>query len=259
VLSILSPLGNKAAFYNSTMISRFFCPPPLPENGEFELPAAVAHHAERVLRLRSGDPLVLFDGQGGEVPGTLAALGKTARVQLGSRRQIERESPLRFTLVQALASGDKMDLIIQKAVELGVVGVIPIAAERSVLKLVAGRAEKRLLHWQQVVVSACEQCGRNRLPTISAVATLGEYLDCLDDGVTRLVLAPGEGVRLAELPEPSGEIHLLVGPEGGWGERELAAMRQKGCRPVVIGPRVLRTETAGLAALAAAQGLWGDF
>jgi len=245
------------------MISRFFCPPPLPELLEYELPAAVAHHADRVLRLRPGDPLVLFDGAGGEVPATLVSLGKKASARLDTRQPIERESVLRFTLVQALASGDKMDLIIQKAVELGAVGVIPLAAERSILKLNAERAGKRLAHWRQVLVSACEQCGRNRLPVISGVLSLDDYLDTRAGDVARLVLAPGDTEgdreRLCDLPRPSGEVHVLVGPEGGWSEREMAAMLRSGCRPVILGPRILRTETAGLAALAAAQALWGDF
>lgn len=241
------------------MISRFFCPPPLPELQEFELPAAVAHHAERVLRLRPDDQMVLFDGEGGEIPATLVSSGKAARVRLGSRLQIERESSLRITLVQALASGDKMDLIIQKAVELGAAGVIPVAAERSVLKLNAERAGKRLAHWRQVLVSACEQCGRNRVPAISEVVSLVDYLDTEVRDVVRFALAPGDGARLCELPRPSGEVHLLVGPEGGWGDRELAAMLRCGCRPVTLGPRILRTETAGLAALATVQALWGDY
>lgn len=203
--------------------------------------------------------MVLFDGAGGEVPATLTALGKRPRAHLAGRRDIERESPLRLVLVQALASGDKMDLVIQKAVELGAAGVMPLAAERSVLKLNAERAEKRLAHWRQVAVSACEQCGRNRLPKIAAVVSLAEYL--ADDATqpSRLAMVPGGGARLAELPTPTGDIHLLVGPEGGWSERELAAIRAAECRPVALGPRILRTETAGLAALAAMQALWGDF
>ncbi|MBX3680143.1 16S rRNA (uracil(1498)-N(3))-methyltransferase [Cognatazoarcus halotolerans] len=242
------------------MISRFFCPPPLPENQDFELPADVAHHAERVLRLRPGDSLVLFDGEGGEVPGILVAVGKSARARLAERRSGDRESPIRITLVQALASGDKMDLIIQKAVELGAAAVIPVVAERSVLKLSAERAEKRLAHWRQVVVSASEQCGRNRLLQLAPVLSLEAYLGSQATGVTRLALVPGEGERLIDMRDPgSGDTHVLVGPEGGWSERELAAICRAGCRPVTLGPRILRTETAGLAALAAAQAVWGDF
>jgi 16S rRNA (uracil1498-N3)-methyltransferase len=244
---------------HSTMISRFFCAGPLRTGTEIALPREVAHHAERVLRLAVGEELVLFDGNGAEFAARLTALGAGARAEITERREPLRESPVQLTLVQALASGDKMDWVIQKAVELGVGTVIPVAAERCVLKLVGDRADKRLSHWRQVAVSACEQCGRNRIPEIAEVQPLTRYLTHRDDGVLRLLLNPLSGQRLAELPRPTGTAHVLIGPEGGWAETELKAMRAAGCTPVRLGPRVLRTETAGLAVIAALQTLWGDF
>jgi 16S rRNA (uracil1498-N3)-methyltransferase len=240
------------------MISRFFFPHALPESGDVPLPESIAHHSSRVLRLRDGDDVVLFDGRGGEVAACLRQAGKEWHAELGAVTPVERESPLKLVLVQALAGGDKMDWIVQKAVELGVHAVIPVQAERSVVKLTGDRAAKRAEHWRQVAISACEQSGRNRVPEVAAVEGLSGYL-AANQGAARLVLSPAEGVRLPSLPAPEGALHLLVGPEGGWSDKELAACRAAGCTPIGLGPRVLRTETAGLAALAALQTLWGDF
>jgi 16S rRNA (uracil1498-N3)-methyltransferase len=245
------------------MISRFFCLGPLLPGTEIALPGEVAHHAERVLRLAVGDEVVLFDGSGAEFAARLTALGAHPRAHIAERREPQRESPLGLTLVQALASGDKMDWVIQKAVELGVAAVIPVAAERSVLRLAGERADKRLAHWRQVAVAACEQCGRNRVPEIFGVQPLVRYLAEgraeAGPGLLRLLLDPLPGRRLAELDRPAGPVHVLIGPEGGWTEVELAAARVAGCTSIRLGPRVLRTESAGLAVVAALQTLWGDF
>jgi 16S rRNA (uracil1498-N3)-methyltransferase len=245
------------------MSARFYFPAELPRQGVVELPAAAAHHALKVLRLAPGEPLILFDGTGGELQARLDIRGRAAFAVDGVWQAVSRESALGVVLVQALASGDKMDWVIQKAVELGVAGVMPVQAERSVLKLGGERADKRIVHWQQVIVAACEQCGRNRLPFVTPIQTLAAYLGASRD-VRRLILAPG-GERLAAVvaalkPEsaPSASLHLLVGPEGGWSEAELAQAVRAGCQPVGFGPRILRTETAGLAALAALQAGWGD-
>lgn len=240
------------------MISRFFFPHALPESGDVPLPDSIAHHASRVLRLRDGDDVVLFDGRGGEVAARLRQGGKEWHAELGMATSVERESPLTLVLVQALAGGDKMDWIVQKAVELGVHAVIPVQAERSVVKLTGDRAAKRVEHWRQVAIAACEQSGRNRVPEVAPIGGLGDYL-AKSRREARLVLSPGEGVRLSSLPAPEGVLHLLVGPEGGWSDKELATCRAAGCTPIGLGPRVLRTETAGLAALATLQTLWGDF
>ena len=151
------------------MNPRFFCPDGLLPDSDMPLPGPVAHHAERVLRLAVGDAVTLFDGQGGECAATLLALGKQPVARLGPRLAAGRESPLQITLVQALASGDKMDWVVQKAVELGAVAIQPVAAERSVLKLAGDRADKRVAHWQQIAVAACEQSGRNRVPQVAPI------------------------------------------------------------------------------------------
>ena len=240
------------------MISRFHFPDRLPAGGEVALPDALAHHALRVLRLRDGEAVVLFDGSGGEVEARLAVRGKAVFAQLGEARAVERESPLRIVLVQALASGDKMDWVVQKAVELGAHAVQPVQAERSVLRLAGERADKRVAHWQQVAVAACEQCGRNRVPEIRPLQALASWLGAHRDALN-YVLAPGGAAGFADEPEPKDVVHLLVGPEGGWSEVEIAAFDAAGCHRVRLGPRVLRTETAGLAAVAALQARWGDF
>ena len=240
------------------MNPRFFCPDGLLPASDMPLPAAVAHHAERVLRLAVGDPVTLFDGQGGECAASILAFGKQPLARLGPRLAIERESPLQITLVQALASGDKMDWVVQKAVELGVAAVQPVAAERSVLKLAGERADKRVAHWQQVAVAACEQSGRNRVPVVGEILPLAKYLARPFDG-TRLILAPGADGALARKARPTRPLAILIGPEGGWSPAELDLAARAGCAPLALGPRVLRTETAGLAALAAMQTMWGDF
>ncbi|MGD9871764.1 MAG: 16S rRNA (uracil(1498)-N(3))-methyltransferase [Thauera sp.] len=240
------------------MISRFHFPGRLPDAGQFELPEALAHHAVRVLRLRDGEAVVLFDGLGGEADATLVLEGRRVSARLGARRDTERESPLQVVLVQALAAGDKMDWVVQKAVELGVSAIQPVQAERSVLRLAGERADKRVAHWQQVAVAACEQCGRNRIPELRALQPVTHWLAAHRDALN-YVLAPGGAASFGEEAAPQGTVHLLVGPEGGWSDAEMAAFDAAGCRRVRLGPRVLRTETAGLAAIAALQARWGDF
>lgn len=207
--------------------------------------------------MRIGDPLVLFDGSGIELSARLLALGRSPRVEVLSVAEPDRESPLGVVLVQSLASGDKMDWVLQKAVELGASGIVPLMAERSVLKLDGERADKRLRRWRQIVVAACEQCGRNRIPAVEAPVELPAFLQHPSDAA-RWALVPEGSRRLGMLVRPAGAVQLMVGPEGGWSERELRLLDTAGCERIGLGPRVLRTETAGLAALAAMQALWGD-
>jgi len=239
------------------MISRFYFPGTLPRAGEIELPPAVAHHALKVLRLGSGDAMVLFDGSGGELHARLDVRARLAVAVDGQWREVSRESPLDIVLVQALASSDRMDWVIQKAVELGAAGIVPVQAARSVLRLASERADKKCAHWRQVVIAACEQCGRNRLPFIAPVQSLAAYLAQTPE-VARWILVPG-GEPLSAIQPVPASIHLLVGPEGGWSDEELALCLRSNSRAVGLGPRVLRTETAGLAALAALQARAGDF
>lgn len=244
-------------------LPRFYCPEPLPagEQIAFDLPEGPARHAARVLRLRPGDGLVLFDGHGGQVTAAIASVVKDrVAVELGPRQPVERESRLSLTLVQALQGADKMDFTVQKAVELGVSRIVPVSSRRSVVRLDGDRALKRVEHWRGVAVAACEQCGRNRLPEVAPLASLESFLaQPAAPDTLRLMLAPEAPQALASLAPPTGEVQLLIGAEGGLAPEEMAAAHQAGFTPVRLGPRVLRTETAGLAALAAIHALWGDF
>lgn len=240
-------------------VPRFFCNQVIAGPGEQVLPERVAHHAVRVLRMSDGDPLVLFDGTGIEARARLLRRERTWWVRVEAFGHVSRESSLQVVLVQALAAADKMDWIVQKAVELGISAIQPVRAERSVVRLGGERAERRLVHWQQVAVSACEQSGRNRVPEVRPILDLEGYLAANSDGARRLVLEPLGGIGLSAMDTPSGAIHFLVGPEGGWTASESGACRVAACEAVTLGPRILRTETAGLAAVAAMQVLWGDF
>jgi 16S rRNA (uracil1498-N3)-methyltransferase len=242
------------------MIPRFHCPFPLAPGATVDLPPEAAHHATKVLRMDEGDGVILFDGRGGEWFGTLRRVGKTMAVALESYDDEDRQAPISITLAQGLPAADKMDWIVQKSVELGVAGIAPVACRRSLIRLSGERMERRIAHWQAVAVAACEQCRRNRVPEVAPLVDLPQFLggNAGDNGM-RLVLAPGAATRLAELPKPDGPVILLIGPEGGFEDGELAAAVSTGFRAVSMGPRVLRTETAGLAALAAMMALWGDY
>ncbi len=240
---------------------RFYCPPPLPFSGDFELPLDAAHHAARVLRLREGDAVQIFDGSGNERHGVIASLGGK-HVVLGdiTAVHVNRESLLKVILAQALASSEKMDWVIQKATELGVAEIQPVDTERSVARLSADRAAKRLEHWQQVAISACEQCGRNVLPKIHAPLDIMVWLQQMQKvSDTRFILLPHGAVSLHAQAKPQGRVALLVGAEGGFTQAESDTALRCGFVPVRIGARVLRTETAAIAGLAALQTLWGDF
>ena len=240
---------------------RFYCPPPLPASGNFELPPDAAHHATRVLRLREGDPVQIFDGLGNERHGVIAELsGK--RVVIGdiAAVEIDRESPFKVLLAQALSGSEKMDWVIQKATELGVTEIQPVDTERSVARLSAERAAKRLEHWQQVVISACEQCGRNLLPKIHAPLDIMVWLQQMQKtSDTKFILMPQGSNSLHTQAKPPGRVTLLIGAEGGFTRAESDTALHCGFTPIRIGARVLRTETAAIAGLAALQTLWGDF
>lgn len=238
---------------------RFFCPGPLAVGASVELPENAARHAARALRLGAGEWVTLFDGAGGEYEACIAAVRKDAvAVDIRRHDAVERESALAVTLIQALQSGDKMDLTIQKAVELGVREIRPVASRRSVVRLDGERAGRRTEHWRSVAASACEQCGRNRVPAVAGIEPLEAALARPANGALRLMLAPGATCTLDALPA-ARQVELLVGAEGGLDSREVAAAQAAGFIGVRLGPRVLRTETAGLAAMAALQALWGDF
>lgn len=242
---------------------RFYCPLPLAEGLRVDLPENAARHACKVLRMCEGDDLILFNGSGGDYVARIASVERNrVAVDLVRWRAVECEAPLQITLVQALQSGDKMDMTIQKAVELGVSRIVPVVSQRSVVRLDGERAVRRVEHWRGVVVSACEQCGRNRVPEVTPLVGLKNWLGQSEaDGALRLMLVPGSGKTLNDFLPPSagGRIELLIGAEGGLAPEEIQLAGAAGFVPIRLGPRVLRTETAGLAALAAIQCLWGDF
>lgn len=237
---------------------RFYLDQPLALGARFNLPPGPARHAARALRLAPGAGIVLFDGRGGEYAARIERIQKEdVAVSVTDFKPVERESTLRVLLAQGISAGERMDYTLQKAVELGVDAIQPIAARRSVVKLNGERADRRVAHWQGVVASACEQCGRNQVPAVSAPLTLASWLGQADGRL--LFLSPLADARLADLPVPTATDCLVAGPEGGFEADEIAALYAAGAIPVRLGARVLRTETAALAALAAMQTLWGDF
>lgn len=242
------------------MIPRFFCPFPLHPGAHVELTAEAAHHALKVLRVGAGDTAILFDGRGGQWQATLQPAGKALRATLDSFDDADREPALDLTLVQALPASDKMDFVVQKAVELGVRRIQPVAAKRSVIKLAGERAERRVEHWRNVAIAACEQSGRNQVPSVAPILDLPQYLGiAAQQNGMRLICAPGVAARLRDLAAPEGPLSLLIGPEGGFEDGEILAARAAGFHAIGLGPRVLRTETAGLGAVAAMMALWGDW
>lgn len=236
---------------------RFYCESPLSAAATIELPERTFHHAVRVRRMRAGESLVLFRGDGDEATATLVDIRRnSADARIESIDAVDRESPLRVVLIQGISSADRMDYTLQKAAELGVDAIVPVMAARS-QGVANSRAEKRLDRWRDVVISACEQSGRNRIPVIEAITTLDHALQSID-ATTRLLLS-GAGIgRLREIASPAGAIALLAGPEGGLTDDEELAAVDAGFIAVTLGPRILRTETAAVAALAAMQSMWGD-
>ncbi len=240
---------------------RFYCPPPLPHSGAYELPSEAAHHASRVLRLRAGDAVQIFDGQGNAFDAIIAAIdGK--HVLLSDLQPVgtQHEAGLHVVLAQAMSTSDKMDWVVQKATELGAAEIVPVQTQRSVAKLAGDRAEKRAEHWRSVTISACEQCGRNTQPRMSPPQDLGKWLEEMRvaPGAKFILLPDGAGTLQAQ-QRPEGRVTLLIGPEGGFTADEAKAAQQAGFVPILLGPRVLRTETAAIAGIAALQTLWGDF
>ncbi len=237
-------------------LSRFFIDAPL-SLGQHELPEAQAHYIGRVLRHAAGDAVQLFDGSGQEYLGALIEVGKKAvRVELREQLAGQAESPLRIHLGQGLSRGERMDWAIQKATELGVSEITPIVSERCEVRLKDERADKRLAHWRQVAISACEQCGRSVLPVIHAPVSLAEWQGHVQAEL-KLVLHP-VAAPLESHARPHS-LAFLIGPEGGLSVAEVEQAKAAGFHAARLGPRVLRTETAPVVALAVAQQLWGDF
>lgn len=242
---------------------RVFVEGPLAAGQRATLSESATQHLVRVLRLDVGAELAVFDGEGSEWRARLASIAKRGgEVELIEALPAQAEGPLRIELGQALARGEKMDLVLQKATELGVARIAPLVTERSEVKLDAERAERRIAHWRGVLIGACEQCGRARLPELSAPLRIEDWAVSVQ-AEQRLLLDPEAGLGLGDIAKALGNeptrIALAIGPEGGFGPRDLAALRAAGFRGLRLGPRVLRTETAGLAAIAALQAVAGDF
>jgi len=239
---------------------RFFVsldPSPLLAGQTILLPEAAAHHAVRVLRLAAGDAVTLFTGAGGEYAATLVRVDKRgAAVRVEHFDAVERESPLAVTLAQGIAANNAMDYAVRKAIELGVAAIQPLVTARSAPLPAGERSDKRLAHWRHVAIAACEQCGRNRIPEIAAPLPLADWLEAWNG--SGILLAPDAAQSLASLPQMAAPLALLIGPEGGFAAREIEGAHAQGFAAVRFGPRVLRTETAAVAALAALQSLWGD-
>jgi len=228
----------------------------LQSNSLVELEPDASRHLARVLRLGVGDNVTLFDGRGGEYPGEITAVDRhTVSVLTGAQLLRESESHLQIHLGIALSRGERMDWVVQKSTELGVTSVAPLFTERTGVKLPGERAEKKIHHWQQVAISACEQCGRNRPPIVHAPQPLEQWLQATVADRKFVLHHRADAITAGE---PPGSVALLIGPEGGLSEREIEAAEQAGYASLLLGPRVMRTETAPLAAIAILQGWWGD-
>ncbi len=239
-------------------IPRIYSVMPLAGRRRMRLDDGAARHVGQVLRMKVGAELYLFDGHGGQYLARIVALSKReVSVDLLAHQDVERESVLSVHLLQGVSRGERMDWVMQKAVELGVAEITPLLTERCGVSLSDQRWRKRMRHWQGVIASACEQCGRNRLPRLHAPQALDKVLSSWAG--LGLVLNPGNGRRLGDLgPPPEGRLGLLIGPEGGLAAREVMRAEQAGFVRISLGARILRTETAAVAALAVVQALWGD-
>jgi 16S rRNA (uracil1498-N3)-methyltransferase len=223
-----------------------------------ELEAGAARHLTSALRMSSGQLVTLFNGHGGEYTAELVEAKKgKATVRITEFDKADRESNLSIHLAIGISRGERMDLIVQKATELGVSKITPLFTERCEVKLSGDRLDKKVSHWQQVAISACEQCQRNSLPSINAPVKIDQWQDNCDASL-KLVLHHRTDQSLSDMPPPNGQVALLIGPEGGLSEREIEQAISLGFSPLALGPRVLRTETAPLAAISILQSLWGD-
>lgn len=240
-------------------ISRVFAPGCYKEGQTFEVEGETSHYLKTVLRLRKGWQLVLFDGAGQECPATIEGFGRDSTLmRLGRPVQRNRESPLKVRLVLGISRGERMDLAIQKAVELGVDQITPLLTAFCVVRLDEEKKEVRLAHWERVIRSAMEQCGRNALPALDAPIPIDDWLASRTPFGHEFILDPGAQNGLADWAISPQELTLVIGPEGGFSEEERGRAIEAGLQPVKMGPRILRTETAVIAGLSAVQTLWGD-
>ena len=238
---------------------RFYVDFALSPDSVVELPDNVVRHLN-VLRVKNTEEIVLFNGNGKSYPALPEVLEKRrASVRILREEATDNESPLNITLVQAVSAAERMDFTLQKSVELGVAEIRPVISERCVVRLSGERAEKRVARWQEIVVSACEQSGRNIVPKVLPLTTYVQALQQLPQETTKLLMSLNRAQKLSDIRPQSGKVVFMVGPEGGWTEKEEQQAFDAGFQSVTLGKRVLRTETASLAAIAAMQTLWGDF
>ncbi|HFC6025941.1 TPA: 16S rRNA (uracil(1498)-N(3))-methyltransferase [Neisseria meningitidis] len=238
---------------------RFYLPENLSVGQTVALPDNIVRHLN-VLRVRPNENITLFDGKGKAHAAQLTVLEKRrAEAEILHEDTTDNEFPLNITLIQSISSGDRMDFTLQKSVELGVTAIQPVISERCIVRLDGERAAKRLARWQEIVISACEQSGRNTVPPVLPIIGYREALDKMPSESTKLIMSINRARKLADIRQPSGAIVFMVGPEGGWTEQEEQQAFEAGFQAVTLGKRILRTETAPLAALAAMQTLWGDF
>ena len=238
---------------------RFYVDFALSPDSVVELPDNVVRHLN-VLRVKNTEEIVLFNGNGKAYPALPEVLEKRrASVRILREEATDNESPLNITLVQAVSAAERMDFTLQKSVELGVAEIRPVISERCVVRLSGERAEKRVVRWQEIVVSACEQSGRNIVPKVLPLTTYAQALQQLPQETTKLLMSLNRAQKLSDVRPQSGKVVFMVGPEGGWTEKEEQQAFDVGFQSVTLGKRVLRTETASLAAIAAMQTLWGDF
>jgi 16S rRNA (uracil1498-N3)-methyltransferase len=240
-------------------LTRVYVDASLAPGTQIALVGNAASHVTRVLRLRVGQVLTLFNGRGGEHAASIdKAHGGEVTVSVGEHAAIERESPFPVTLAQGISRGERMDLVVQKATELGVSRLVPLLTERSVVRLDAQQADRKFNHWRAVAIAACEQCGRNRLPDVALPTQFRDFLRQAPEGGTRLLLSPEATRRIEDVPRPERGATVLIGPEGGLSEEEQQDAQASGFTAVRLGPRILRTETAAIAAITLLQREFGD-
>ena len=240
---------------------RFYHSNPLDLNQIIILDEFASHHALRVMRVKVDDFLILFNGDGFEYRGRISDINKkTINVEILSKEKNNSESPININLFQSISSNEKMDMVIQKATELGVSSIQPIFSSRSSIKLNLDRAKKRLIHWRQVSISACEQSGRSKIPTIKSPIEFDQISEGIKTNSLNLLLHPDNLEESSNLPnEYSGDINIFIGPEGGFSQDEALLLKKQNCINIKLGPRILRTETAPLAIIAILQYKYGDF
>jgi len=239
-------------------VSRFYTSASLAADSELTLDADVGHYIARVLRLRVGDPLVLFNGDGSDYSAEITDINRqVVSVLINTQLFLHNESAFHIHLAQGVSKGDRMDFALQKSVELGVSEITPVVTQRCVVNLSQARWEKKHEQWQKIIISACEQSGRNIIPTLNPVVTLAKWLQ-QPTNAQKIVLSPNASQYMSHISKPINGVRLLIGPEGGLSEQEVYTCEQTGFFLANLGPRVLRTETAALASISILQSLFGD-